>query len=75
VVDPRRQVLAERNPADFRARPGGVISAVAAAGSPALLGAAAIGVLVLTAMCWVIVNKDRTANLVAIISALRRRAR
>jgi hypothetical protein len=52
---------------------GAVITAVAAAGQPAL---ALVGILVLTgigAVCWMITNRDRTANAVAIINAARGR--
>ena len=49
----------------------GAVSAVAAAGRPALLAAVGVGALVLALICWTIVDHDRTRNLVAILSALR----
>ena len=50
-----------------------MISAVAAAGRPALLGLGILALLLLALTGWVIASKARTANTVAIIAATRTR--
>jgi hypothetical protein len=51
---------------------GGIITAAAAAGRPALAILGVLLIMVIGAACWVIANRDRTANAVAIITAARR---
>ena len=49
----------------------GAVASAAAAGRPALAGLGAVVVLLIGVLCWTLTDRDRTANLVAILGALR----
>ena len=51
----------------------GVVSAIAAAGRLALVGAGVMMLAVIMVLCWVLASTDRTARLVRLIRALRGR--
>lgn len=51
----------------------GLVSAVAAAGRPALAGLGVLILLLVGMLCWVIASRPRTQNVVALIRATRRR--
>jgi hypothetical protein len=53
---------------------GGIVTAAAAAGRPALAGLGVVLLVVAVVLCWVVTNRDRTVNTVAIIAAIRGRA-
>ena len=48
-----------------------VVTAVAAVGQPALAGLGVLLVLGIGMVCWVVANRGRTSNFVAIIRATR----
>ena len=49
-----------------------LIGAVAALGRPVLAGLGVLALIVVGAGCWVLANRSRTRNAVAIINAARR---
>jgi hypothetical protein len=49
----------------------GLLSAAAAAGLPALIGLAVLATAVIGVLCWIIANRARTENTVALITATR----
>jgi hypothetical protein len=49
----------------------GLLSAAVAAGLPALIGLAALALTVIGVLCWILANRDRTENAVALITATR----
>lgn len=52
---------------------GGLVSAVAAAGRPALVGVGVLLVLLVGVLCWVLADTARTARMVRLIRAVRGR--
>lgn len=51
---------------------GGALSAIATLGTPALVGIACLALVISGMLCWIISNRSRTENAVALITATRR---
>jgi hypothetical protein len=69
---PRPSLKADPVVKTLTATAGGVLSVLAAVGIPAVLGVAGLAVFIIGMLCWIVSNRSRTENAVALITATRR---